>query len=55
MYIYIYTNNCIIIRYNHVQTRGKPPTCFGLLRPSSGMYSTKENTVMASYITDVQQ
>jgi hypothetical protein len=33
---YIYSNNCTIIRYNSIQTCGKPPTCFSLFRPPSG-------------------
>jgi len=29
-----------------MQTCGIPPTCFGFFRPSSGKYSTEENTTM---------
>jgi len=39
--------------YN-TQTCGNPHTYFGLFQPSSGRYSTKENTVMAIYIIAVQ-
>jgi hypothetical protein len=45
-----YSNNGRIIRFNHVQTCGNPPTCYGLFRPSSGRYATKKNTIMASYV-----
>jgi hypothetical protein len=30
---------------------GKPPTSFGLSRPSSGRHSTKKNMLMAIYNT----
>lgn len=37
--------------YRHkIRIYGKPPTCFGLFRPSSGKYSAKKNTLMANYI-----
>jgi hypothetical protein len=52
---YTYTNNCTIIRQNVIQTRGKIATYFGLFRPYSGTYSTKKNTVMASYVKRMQQ
>jgi hypothetical protein len=45
----MYQNNCTIIIYNIVQTFGSPSICFGIFRPSSGRYSTKKNTIMASY------
>ena len=50
IYLYIYTNTYTIIIYNSAQTCGNPPTCFGLFRLSSGWYSTKKNTLMASYL-----
>jgi hypothetical protein len=52
--IQVYSSSCTTIRYNNIQTYGKTPTCFGLFRPSSGRYSTKTNTIMASDLTDVQ-
>jgi len=39
--------------YSNVQ-KCISPTCFGLFRPSSGRHSTKKNTIMASYVTDLQ-
>jgi hypothetical protein len=45
----MYQNNCTVIRYNIIQTLSSP-TIFGLFRPSSGRYSTKKNTAMASYV-----
>jgi len=33
---------------------GKPPTYFGLFRPSSGRHSTKKYLFLVSYKTDVQ-
>ena len=38
IYIYIWSNNCTVIGYNNIQTCNRP-TCFGILRPSSGTYS----------------
>jgi len=49
-----YSNNCAKIRYNDTQTCDKHPPGFGQIRPSSGRYSTKKNTLMASYIIAVQ-
>jgi hypothetical protein len=46
----MYQNHCTIITHNIVQTFDSPSTCFGLFRPSSGRYSTKKNTIMASLI-----
>jgi len=53
-YIDTYTNNFTIIRCNYIQTCDKPPTCFGLSRQLYGGYSTKKNTLVASYIIDVR-
>jgi hypothetical protein len=51
---HVCTNNCTIIRYIGIQIYDKPPTCFGLFWPCAGMYSKKENAVMAVNVTDVQ-
>ena len=48
----IYTYNRTITGYNDIPTCGKPPTCFGIFRPSSERYATKENTIIASYVID---
>jgi hypothetical protein len=39
----------LLIRYNNIEAYDNPPTRFGLFR-----YSTKKNTVMASYVIDLQ-
>jgi hypothetical protein len=39
-YVTIYANRCTITRWNNKQICGKPLTCFGLSRPSSGRYSS---------------
>jgi len=51
----MYSDNWTIIRYNNRQTCGNHPRCFGHFRPSSGRYSTNNNTVMAVYVIIVQR
>ena len=40
--LHTYSNNYTIIRHNNTEKCGKPPTCLGLFRPSSGRYWTKK-------------
>ena len=44
------SNNCTIIRYSDAHKCGKPHISFGPFPPSSGRYSTKKNTIMATYV-----
>ena len=37
---HIHANNCAVIKYNNIKTRGNPATCFGIFLPSSGRYLT---------------
>jgi len=50
---HIHICNRTIIRYNDIPTGSKPSTCFGIFRPSSERYSTKESTIIASYVMDI--
>jgi hypothetical protein len=54
IYIYIHTNNCTNIYVQLYTTCAKPPTCFGLFRPSSGKHSKKKDTLVVSYNIDMQ-
>ena len=54
----MYQSNCTVIRYNIIQIFSSSSTSFDLFRSSSGRYSTKKNTIMAScvvvkYICDI--
>ena len=44
-YIDTYTNHFTIIRYNYIQIRDKPLTCFRLPRQLYGGYSTKKKYI----------
>jgi len=50
---YIYSKNSTVIRYNYKQKCDKTHTYFGLFRPPSGGYSTKENTIIVSSVIDL--
>ena len=57
MYIYIYIYIFPKLHYNLIiicNTCSCPPKYFDIFRPSSGRYLTDKNTVMASYVKDVQ-
>ena len=43
-------NNCTTMRYKCIQSCSKPPTCFGLFRPSSERCSTTKKTTVAKHI-----
>jgi len=47
--IYVYSNNCTIIRYNDILTYGNPTTCFGQLQGD-----IQQKYTMASCVVGVQ-
>ena len=57
-YRQLYSSNCTIIMYNNIKTCCKPPTCFGLFRPSLESYSKKyvykKIIIMAIHVVDGQ-
>jgi hypothetical protein len=50
----ICSNNCAVIIYSDIQTRGEPPTCFGLFGHLQGGIQQRKNTRIFKYVAVVQ-